>query len=639
MCGIAGFLTQTRDHDLRSIVSKMTDTMVLRGPDGRGIWIDQKTGVALGQRRLAIIDLSEAGKQPMPSACSRYIITYNGEVYNASELRDMLRAAGKSFRGHSDTEVIVEGFAVWGIKETVKRLIGMFAIGVWDTQKKELTLIRDRLGIKPLYWSFKAGNLLFGSELKALAAHPTFDRTLNRDAVVSYLRHNYIPAPKTIYKYTNKLEPGWMLNLKMGCEPQLTQFWDLEHFAREGRQNQLDCSDEEATDQLEALLSDAVKRRMVADVPLGAFLSGGIDSSTVAALMQTHASQPVKTFSIGFNIPGYNEAQHAAAVAQHLGTDHTELYVDPKEALDVIPKLASVYDEPFADSSQIPTYLVSKLTRGHVTVALSGDGGDELFAGYNRYLQAKLFNERISLAPRSVRNLAAACLKSLSPATWDAICCRLPVLSRQERAGDKIHKLAGVLAEDANGFYRALTTHWDTPEALVPGGKEIRHPVWRNASENIPDLIERMQFLDTLTYLPDDILTKVDRASMAVSLEARVPILDHRLVEFSWRLPRHFKMRDGQSKWLLRQVLYRHVPQSLIDRPKMGFGIPLDHWLRGPLKDWAESLITPQALNKFGLIDPEPVQQKWAEHQSGKLNWHYLIWDILMLQAWCEEWA
>ena len=638
MCGIAGFLTHSADCNHDRIIARMPDTMVLRGPDGQGLWSDGEHGVALGQRRLAIIDLSDAGSQPMASACGRYMLTYNGEVYNAVEISDELRSLGKTFRGHSDTEAIVEGFSAWGIQATIERLIGMFALGVWDAKEQELTLVRDRLGIKPLYWSLCGSTLLFGSELKALKAHPDFNATLNRDAVVSYLRYNYIPAPQTIYTSAHKLEPGWILRFKKGGEPRFTQFWNLEDAVRRGQSDKLDCSDTEAIDLLETLLSDAVARRMIADVPLGAFLSGGVDSSTVVALMQKQASGPVKTFSIGFDMPGYNEAQHAAAVAKHLGTDHTELYLTPQEAREIIPKLASIYDEPFSDASQIPTYLVSRMTREHVTVALSGDGGDELFAGYNRYLQADLFTKRIAHTPHIARRLAAAGLKTLKPATWDAICSHLPVLHRHDRAGDKIHKLAGVLLEDGDGFYRTLITHWENPEALVPGGEEIRHPIWLRAPEVVPSAMERMQFLDTLTYLPDDILTKVDRASMAVSLEARVPILDHRVVEFAWRLPRRFKLREGQSKWLLRQVLYRHVPEQLIDRPKMGFSVPIDHWLRGPLKDWAESLLSEQTLDKFGLIDPAPVRQKWLEHQSGKRNWQHQIWNILMLQAWCEEW-
>ncbi len=639
MCGIAGLVSRSSAGDLEQVVSAMTDTMVARGPDSRGVWVDRENGVGLGQRRLAIIDLSEAGHQPMRSSCGRFMITYNGEFYNAQEIRAELEAAGRTFRGHSDTEVFIEACSAWGVRPALARFIGMFAIGLWDARDRELLLVRDRLGIKPLYWSYRDGTLLFGSELKALVACPGFDRTINRSAVASFLRYNYIPAPDTIYQAASKLEPGWLLRLRWRGEPELEQYWSLDDAVREGQADPLDCGDDEAVDRLEELLGDAVARRMVADVPLGAFLSGGVDSSAVVALMQKHATRPVRTFSIGFDSPGYNEAEHAAAVAAHLGADHTELYVAPREAQSVIPKLAAIYDEPFSDSSQIPTFLVSELTRRHVTVALSGDGGDELFAGYNRYIQAETVTKRLALAPRPVRAAAAAGLRALSPATWDAVCANLPVLSRTQRAGDKIHKLAGVMEADADNFYRALVTHWDDPAALVRDAREHDHPVWQRAPELVADLTERMQYLDSMTYLPDDILTKVDRASMAVSLEVRVPILDHRVVAFSWRLPRRFKLRGGESKWILRQLLYRHVPRSLIERPKMGFAVPIDDWLRGPLREWASELLEPAALAKHDLIDPAPLQQKWREHLEGKRNWQYLIWDVLMLQAWCEEWA
>ena len=639
MCGIAGIFTHMAGPDLEETVARMTDAMHLRGPDGRGVWVDAENGVGFGHRRLAIIDLTETGHQPMSSLCGRFTITYNGEVYNAAELREELTAAGRSFRGHSDTEVIIEGCAVWGVEGTLSRLIGMFAIGLWDAKEKQVLLVRDRLGIKPLYWSFSNGTLIFGSELKALVQHPQFDRTINRDAVVSYLRYNCIPAPQTIYRAAEKLQTGCLLRLRAGASAvELQNYWSLDDVVKEGRESQLDISDDEAVDQLEELLGDAVARRMISDVPLGAFLSGGVDSSAVAALMQKHSAAPVRTFSIGFDIPGYNEAQHAAAVAEHLGTDHTELYLSSQDARDVIPKLPAMYDEPFSDSSQIPTYLVSELTRRHVTVALSGDGGDELFAGYNRYTQAELLTKRLAMTPRAVRGIAASGLKALTPATWDAVCARLPVLSRQARAGDKIHKLAGVLASDPDDYYKALVTHWEDPAAMVPGGVEQSTRLWQDARKAAPDTMERMQYLDTLTYLPDDILTKVDRASMAVSLEARVPILDHRVVAFAWRLPRRFKLRGGQSKWILRQMLYRHVPKEMIERPKMGFGVPIDNWLRGPLRDWAEELLSVDALSRYGLVDPEAVRDKWAEHLSGKRNWQYLIWDVLMLQAWCDEW-
>ena len=640
MCGIAGrFETANMCSSNLESIHDMTATLVHRGPDRGDVWTDKPSGIALGHRRLAIIDLSEAGHQPMHSSCGRVVISYNGEVYNAAELRQELMAAGRSFRGHSDTEVIVEGCAHWGIEATVERLIGMFAFGLWDRKERALTIVRDRLGIKPLYWSQKNGVVLFASELKALKAAPEFDSTIDRNAVVSFLRHNYIPAPLTIYKSAQKLEPGWMMTVQAGSAPKLKPYWRLEDIAKTRHENPIGGSDEEAIDALEAVLSDAVARRMISDVPLGAFLSGGIDSSTVVALMQKASASPVKTFSIGFDVDGYNEAPHAAAVAKHLGTDHTELYVSPSQAMDVIPMLASMYDEPFADSSQIPTYLVSALTRQHVTVSLSGDGGDELFSGYNRYIQAETLMRRIWRLPTPVRRLAAEMLTAVPIQTWNAIMSRLPVLSRYPLAGDKVHKLASVLSEDRNGFYRRLVTHWDDPETLVPGGREQVHPIWEHSKSTVPEFVDRMQFIDTMTYLPDDILTKVDRASMMVSLEARIPIIDHRVVEFAWRLPRHFKIRNGVSKWILRQLLYRYVPQELVDRPKTGFGIPIDHWLRGPLRGWAEDLLSESALNTYGLIDPAPVQEKWREHLNGQRNWQYLLWDVLMLQSWCEKWA
>ena len=637
MCGIAGVHTLEPNPDLQKIIGRMTDTMVLRGPDSDGVWCDSESRVALGQRRLAIIDLSPMGHQPMKSSCGRFTMTYNGETYNAAELREELKEAGRTFRGHSDTEVIVEAFAVWGIRGTIERLIGMFALAVWDDKQKRLSLARDRLGIKPLYWSLQNGTFLFGSELKALVAFPGFDRSINRNAIASYLRYSYIPAPQTIYSSSQKLEPGCLLHIAAGSEPKHEKYWSLADAATAGHANQLDLSDKDAVDELETLLGDAVSRRMISDVPFGAFLSGGVDSSTVVALMQKHSASPVKTFSIGFNIPGYNEAHHAAEVARHIGTDHTEYYLEPEEARDIIPKLATIYDEPFSDSSQMPTYLVSQMTRNKVTVALSGDGGDEVFAGYNRYIHGRRFAKYMGLTPRSLRRMVGSAAKIPGPNSWDSLFQLIPKLRRIERAGDKIHKFANMIGED--DYYAALTSHWPHPGELIRGGTEVPHPVWQEAGQTVPDLIERMQYLDTLTYLPDDILTKVDRASMAVSLEVRVPILDHRVIEFAWQLPERFKIRQGESKWILRQLLYRHVPRELIERPKTGFGIPIDHWLRGPLKDWAEDLLSTQSIDKFGLIDPAPVRKKWAEHVSGRRNWQHLLWNILMLQQWCEEWA
>ncbi len=639
MCGIAGVLMVRGDQTrLERDAAAMCDCIAYRGPDDNGLWTDLDAGVALTHRRLSIVDLSPAGHQPMISTDGRYVITYNGEVYNHQELRPELEARGIRFRGHSDTEVILEAFAACGIADTVKRLIGMFTIGVWDRRERTLTLVRDRLGIKPLYWT-KAGDLfLFGSELKALRAIPGWTPRINISAVAAFMRRNYIPAPHTIYQGVYKLEPGCILTLPWGAEPRIEKFWDARAVALAGLRNPLRASDAEMTDQLEALLQDAVRRRMVADVPVGAFLSGGIDSSTVVALMQSANAGPVRSYSIGFGISGFDESHHAAAVAKHLRTEHTELTVTAQQALDVIPRLPDMFDEPFADSSQIPTHLVSALTRKHVTVALSGDGGDELFAGYNRYTVANRLWRWLSLLPRPLRGGLARAMTAVSPDRWSALLSAWPRLPGQ--IGDKLHKLAGVLAvEDADALYRGINTHWE-PAEIMPSTPEPRGILWdKTVTKDIPDLLSRMQFLDLVTYLPDDILTKVDRASMAVALEARVPLIDHRVVEFAWRLPRNAKIRHGTSKWLLRQVLYRHVPAELVERPKMGFAVPLAEWLRGPLRDWAEALLDERRLREAGFVDAKVVRHVWSQHLAGTHNFQYPLWDILMFEVWRERWG
>jgi len=643
MCGIAGFLnggSNELSRELGEISSAMGSSLQHRGPDDHGAWIDENAGVALVHRRLSILDLSPAGHQPMISADERFVIVYNGEVYSYQPIAAELAANGLKFRGHSDTEVIVNSFAESGVEATLKRMIGMFAIALWDRRDRTLTLIRDRLGIKPLYWA-KFGKLfLFGSELKALRAHPGWAAQINRDAVAAFMRHNYIPAPHTIYQGVHKLEPGTILTLPWQGAPQISRFWNARTVAYDGLHYPFDGGVAELTEQLEALLQDAVSRRMIADVPLGAFLSGGVDSSTVVALMQNSRLGKVRTFSIGFDLPGYNEAPHAAAVARHLGTDHTELTVTSSQALDVIPQLPEFYDEPFADSSQIPTYLVSAVTRKHVTVALSGDGGDELFAGYNRYQLTQRFWQALSLMPHSLRSAVAAAMTAVQPDHWTSLATILPRRLRPPQAGDKLYKLASVLRlGSADAVYRRLISHWE-PSEIVLGAHEPRGIIDdRTIDKDFPNLLERMQFLDLVTYLPDDILTKVDRASMAVALEARVPLLDHRVVEFSWRLPRNTKVRNNTSKWILRQVLYRHVPRTLIERPKMGFGIPLGEWLRGPLRDWAETLLNEGRLREAGLLDPGTVRWYWQQHLEGGRNWQYLLWDVLVLQAWLQRWT
>jgi asparagine synthase (glutamine-hydrolysing) len=618
----------------------MDVSLAHRGPDDRGIWIDADAGVALVHRRLSIVDLSPAGHQPMHSGDGRFVIVYNGEVYSHLPIRAEIEATGHQFRGHSDTEVILESFARHGIRATADRLIGMFAIAIWDRQKRSLTLIRDRLGIKPVYWAKIGGLFVFGSELKALRQHPGWSPRIKPEAVASFMRHNYIPAPHTIYQGVYKLEPGTVLTLDFDCEPQFETFWDARKVALDGTRNPLVGDDASLIVQLEGLLVDAVGKRMMADVPLGAFLSGGIDSSTVVALMKAANVGPVRTFSIGFEQAAFNEAPHAAAIAKHLGTDHTELTVTSQEALEVIPKLAEIFDEPFADSSQIPTYLVSAMTRKHVTVALSGDGGDELFSGYNRYQLTRRSWSMLSLAPAFARRAVAAGLTSLSAERWNRIFESLPKHCYPQLPGDKIHKFARVLGLDnPDELYRRLVSHWE-PGDITPGVAETHGILWdESAPADFPNLLDRMQFLDTVTYLPDDILTKVDRASMAVALEARVPLLDHRIVEMAWRLPHSVKIRRGVSKWLLRQVLYRHVPKNLVERPKMGFAVPLGEWLRGPLRQWAGNLLSEKRLGETDFFDVAIVRRHWDQHLSGEHNWQYLLWDVLMFEAWRERWG
>ena len=650
MCGVTGFLEQRpprhRAEEAVHLVGRMTATLSHRGPDDSGAWVDPDSGVALGHRRLAVIDLSEAGNQPMVSHGGRYVMTYNGEIYNMTEIRERLSAEGHRFRGHSDTEVMLTGIESWGLEPALARMNGMFAFALWDRQQRVLQLGRDRLGEKPLFYGWAGDTFLFGSELKALRAHPDFRRDIDLGALALYFRHNCVPAPHSIYAGCFKLPPGSLLTVPAATtseRPVPKPYWSARQVAEAGADSPTEGSALELTEQLEHLLTDAVRLRMHADVPLGAFLSGGVDSSTVVALMQSQSDRRVKTFTVGFADANYDESAFAAAVARHLGTDHTELAVTAADAMAVIPRLPVMYDEPFSDSSQIPTFLVSQLSRRHVTVSLSGDGGDELFGGYNRYSWGPALWRRIRATPRPARSLAANLMRRPSPQAWDALFRladpALPERLRVRNPGAKVHKMAGVLqSAGLEDMYVRLASHWRDPAALVTGAREATTAV-NDAAQwpMLTDPVERMMYLDLVSYLPDDILVKVDRASMAVSLEARVPMLDHRVVEFAWRVPLSMKIRDGRGKWLLRQVLYRHVPADLIDRPKAGFGLPIGDWLRGPLRDWAETLLAEDRLRRDGYLDPRVVRGVWDAHLSGRGDLQYQVWDVLMFQSWLDE--
>ncbi|WP_316167196.1 MULTISPECIES: asparagine synthase (glutamine-hydrolyzing) [unclassified Bradyrhizobium] len=652
MCGIVGLFRPRGANEsvLGGCAGRMTEALAHRGPDAWGLSILAEAGIAFGHRRLSILDLSEAGAQPMRSSCGRYTITFNGEIYNHLEIRDDLEACGvaPNWRGHSDTETLLAAIRQWGVQPALERLVGMFAFALWDAGARCLILARDRFGEKPLFYGWSGADLVFGSELKALAAHPSWAPALDRAALTAFMRFSCVPAPATIWTGIRKLPPasyvGFPADAAPGTwfEPQL--YWSLRHHVVAAQGDRI-SGESEAIERLEQLLSKAVKRQCLSDVPLGAFLSGGVDSSTIVALMQAQASRPVRTFSIGFAEGGYNEAEDARRVAQHLGTDHTELYVDARTAMDVVPKLPRIYDEPFADSSQIPTHLVAQLARQHVTVALSGDAGDELFGGYNRHVWGGGLQARLGLLPMPLRRAIGAALGALAPEPADTILNALqPVLPARwkvRHAGDQVAKLGRIIAADGlDALYRTLSSIDQDPAATVMGGAE--RPSWAENEMQLTaqlDPLDRMTLADALSYLSDDILQKLDRAAMAVALETRVPFLDKDVVEFSTRVPPRMKVRDGRGKWLVRQVLYRHVPAEMIDRPKTGFSIPLDTWLRGPLKSWAADLLSPARLKRQGLFDPIRVTRMFDEHLSRRHNHSYWLWNVLMAEAWYDAWA
>jgi asparagine synthase (glutamine-hydrolysing) len=649
MCGVTGLWMPAGGLDVEGTVGAMADTLVHRGPDDAGTWLEPSTGLALGHRRLSILDLSPEGHQPKVSESGRFVIAFNGEIYNFRQLREQLSGLGHQFRGHSDTEVLLAALEEWDIHGTLPRLNGMFAFATWDSARYTLHLARDRLGEKPMFWCLDGGRLALASELRALRRVPWFSGRIDHGALRLFVRHNYVPAPHTIFEGVEKLLPGTVVSFRANDGAvrlhERREYWSLRRAYEAGAAEPYRGNPEDVVDELERLLGDAVALRMVADVPLGAFLSGGIDSSTIVAIMQRNADQPIRTFSIGVHDPRMDEAVHAARIAAHLGTRHTELYVDAVEALEVARRLPTMFDEPFADSSQIPTFLVSRLARRDVTVALSGDGGDELFGGYSRYEYARALWGRLGRVPQPLRGLVGRGLKRLPTALLkeplELLNRALPARWRTQAPADKVRTLGEMLAEPGfRGFYRRLVSHIGDPGSLVPGGREPASPL---ADADLPNgcsaALTIMQFLDSISYLPDDILTKVDRTTMAVSLEGRIPLLDHRIVEFAASLPPSLLLRDGRGKWPLRQVLQRSVPVELFDRPKSGFGIPIDAWLKADLREWAEDLLSEPALRSSGLFDVAAVRSLWDDNLSGRRPAHYLLWNIIVFQAWHDDLA
>jgi asparagine synthase (glutamine-hydrolysing) len=643
VCGFAGILAEQQTLAVRpDLLHAMGDSIVHRGPDDQGIYTSADNQLGFVHRRLAILDLSAAGHQPMASVDERYVIAFNGEIYNHLILRrELEQQVGCQWRGHSDTETLLEGIRVWGLEHTIKRCVGMFAFALWDSTERELTLVRDRAGEKPLYYGFCNGVFLFGSELKALKAHPAFDARINVAALALMLRHKYVPAPHTIYQQLFKLAPGAMLSISANAlheGAKSRQYWSFASAAKSAQTDKFSGSEQDGLTAIERQLKLAVSEQMLADVPLGAFLSGGTDSSLIAALMQAQSAQPVRTFTVGFNQAEYNEAEHAKAVAAHLGTDHTEIYVGEQDALNIVPKLATMYDEPFGDSSQIPTHLIAREARKHVTVALSGDAGDELFAGYTRYFRAQSFAQRLAPMPMALFRALQLCQPLFHADIWQ----QLDKLFGQQHSGlvsNGVARMAELSQlRNFSGIYRHMVSDWKAPTQLLNG---INEPDTLLSTADTVDGVtaqfDWMMLADCQTYLPDDVLVKVDRAAMAASLETRVPMLDHRVIELALRMPLEYKVRDGSGKWALKQILYKYVPRQLLDRPKTGFGVPTDHWLRGPLKDWAEALLDEHKLTQQGLFNVKQVRKYWREHQSGARNWQYPLWNLLMFQSWLEQ--
>lgn len=656
MCGFCGFYVARQVSSsfagAENTIVSMMDRIQYRGPDDSGHWLDEANRLAFGHRRLSIQDISAAGHQPMHSASDRYVIVFNGEVYNFPEIRTAIekQRGGHVWRGHSDTEIILEAFELWGMKETLQRMVGMFALALFDKKERKLYLARDRMGEKPLYYGWQGGSFLFASELKSMYAHPQWQGEINRDVIVPYLRYNNVPETLSIYQGIHKLMPGTFLQMSLheksslpGECPQPETYWSVKSAALAGTaEKAFTGTPDEAVQELDGLLRQAIQGQMISDVPLGAFLSGGIDSSTVVALMQDMSAGQTKTFSIGFTEAEFNEANHARAVAEHLGTDHTEMYVSPQQAMDVIPSLPTLFDEPFADPSQIPTFLVSQLAKQHVTVSLSGDAGDELFCGYSRYHNALRMWDKIACLPRPLRSALGQGIDFLPMPVLESLLAlfnpALNKLGKRFVSSGQIKNLAVFLrSRNVDDVYHYLASIWKNPQTLVKGAKPLQSVFQQDnviVNSVDPDPRRNFMYLDQLTYLPDDILVKVDRCAMAVSLEGRVPMLDHRVVEFAWTLPTSMKVQDGKEKWPLRQVLYQHVPQAMVDRPKMGFGVPIDSWLREPLRDWAEDLLDESRMREEGFFHTAPIQQKWQEHVAGKSDWSFYLWHVLMFQQW-----